>query len=305
MSNADSRASEPELPTYVLDPNLYDPTREEIDFLKSQTGITDEEELKQHVLAVQKEAWAVFTYRCIQAFGFITLKISHLPAYQDLLKLGKERPGAIFLDLACCFGNDIRKAIADGYPKENSIASDLEGAFWGLGNKLYRTTEETFPVPFVQGNVFDAEHIAPAPPHYSSPTTPRPVLSSLTSLTPLQGHVSALHVAAFFHLFGKEEQITAAHRLASLLSPVPGSMIFGTHTTRTVSGERIAAVRHEKVYCFNPEDWCALWDGEAFRKGSVLTEATIVDDFPWVGKGFGSDIEKVRRATMVWSVKRI
>ena len=42
-----------------LDPSLYAPSREEIDFLKSQTKIEDEEELKQHVLAIQKEGWTV------------------------------------------------------------------------------------------------------------------------------------------------------------------------------------------------------------------------------------------------------
>lgn len=32
----------------------------------------------------------------------IRLKISRLPAYGKLLKLGKERKGAIFLDIGCC-----------------------------------------------------------------------------------------------------------------------------------------------------------------------------------------------------------
>ena len=47
------------LPAFELDPSLYNPTPEEVKFLKSQTKIEDDEELKQHVLAVQKEAWSV------------------------------------------------------------------------------------------------------------------------------------------------------------------------------------------------------------------------------------------------------
>ena len=42
-----------------LDPSLYSPTSEEVAFLQMQTGIEDEEELKQHVFAVQREAWSV------------------------------------------------------------------------------------------------------------------------------------------------------------------------------------------------------------------------------------------------------
>ena len=76
------------------------------------------------------------------------MKVARLSAYQDLLKLGRERKGAIFLDLGCCctfsvdlfqcpmsfdrliyplsaVGNDVRKVVHDGYPVENAIASDL------------------------------------------------------------------------------------------------------------------------------------------------------------------------------------
>ncbi len=53
------------------------------------------------------------------------LKISRFPAYPKLLQLGRERPGALFLDLACCVGNDVRKAVADGFPISQALASDL------------------------------------------------------------------------------------------------------------------------------------------------------------------------------------
>lgn len=43
----------------TLDPTMYAPTPDEVLFLKKWTGIDDDEELKQHVLTVQKEAWDV------------------------------------------------------------------------------------------------------------------------------------------------------------------------------------------------------------------------------------------------------
>ncbi|KAL5476781.1 hypothetical protein ACEPAI_2967 [Sanghuangporus weigelae] len=296
------------LPTVKLDPSLYKPSREEIYFMKGQTGIEEEEELKQHVISVQKEAWDVVNYKCIQSFGFLRLKMSRLPAYQDLLKLGKERPGAILLEYACCFGNDARKAISDGFPIENVIASDIKQEFWELGHKLFKSTPETFPVPFVQGDIFDPRHIAPSPPFYSAPTTPCPTLSTLNSLTPLQGYVSAIHVAQFFHLFGKEDQIKAARALASLLSPLPGSMIFGSHSTKSVSCEIIhpGSAGGFSVYCFSPEDWCALWDGVIFEKGTVEVKAELRDrsTMPQFREDYGTDTEETRRRPLVWCVKR-
>lgn len=161
----------------------------------------------------------------------------------------------------------------------------------------------------MRSNVFDPYSIAPVAPHYAPPATPCPVLSALKSLTPLQGHVAAIHTAAFFHLFTREEQIRAAYALASLLSPVKGSMIFGVHTSARVSGERELMLLRRKNYCFSPEDWCALWDGEVFEKGSVIAEAQLTADDPWRGKGFEKDPERkdpeTRRFSMVWSVKRV
>ncbi|KAL5498700.1 hypothetical protein ACEPAH_2055 [Sanghuangporus vaninii] len=294
------------LPTVKLDPSLYNPSREEIDFMKGQTGIEDEEELKQHVISVQKEAWDVVNYKCIQSFGFMRLRMSRLPMYQDLLKLGKERPGAIFLDYACCFGSDARKAISDEYPIENVIASDLKQEFWDLGHKLFKSTPETFPVPFVQGDIFDPKHITPLPPFYSPPTTPRPTLSALSSLTPLQGHVSAIHVSQFFHLFRKEDQIAAARAIASLLSPLSGSMIFGSHTSKSISCE-IVHPGGFNVYCFAPEDWCALWDGVIFEKGMVEVKAELKDrsTMPQFREDYDTDTDEIRRRLIVWCVKRV
>lgn len=75
----------------------------------------------------------------------LQFRIRHLPAYPSLMQLVKERPDAIFLDYACAckhwkdtfipkyystesyqVGVDTRVAIADGYPVENVVASDLQ-----------------------------------------------------------------------------------------------------------------------------------------------------------------------------------
>ncbi len=48
----------------ALDENLYDLDEEERTFIKQQTGIPDDDELKAHILRVQAEAYEV----CIREF---------------------------------------------------------------------------------------------------------------------------------------------------------------------------------------------------------------------------------------------
>ena len=44
-----------------LDPNLYELNEEQSKFYKQLTGIDDDEEMKQHILAVQREAYEVLS----------------------------------------------------------------------------------------------------------------------------------------------------------------------------------------------------------------------------------------------------
>ncbi|KAI0653584.1 hypothetical protein C8Q70DRAFT_927470 [Cubamyces menziesii] len=299
-------------PLAALDPSLYSIDDEALEFMKSLTGIQDPEALKEHILAVQAEAYAIFPYHCIRRFSFINLKLGRLPAYQQLLTLGKERKGAISLDIGCCFGNDIRKAVYDGYPVENVVASDLHPAeFWELGHKLFRSTPETFPVPFVAGDAFDPAHLAIVPPFYTPPDTPVPHLSTLTSLNPLRGHVSAIHASSFFHLFDEEQQFQLAQALAGLLSSEPGSMILGSHGGRkekgyrTETGTQLRVGRKGPMFCHSPESWAELWDGQIFRKGTVKVDAILRDSerkyletVPGVPSG-------VKSYLLVWCITRL
>ncbi|KAI9067915.1 hypothetical protein FKP32DRAFT_207472 [Trametes sanguinea] len=261
-------------PIRPLDPSFYSIDDEALEFMKTLTGITNPEELKRHIISVQAEAYAIYPYNCIRRFNFLSLKLGRLPAYKQLLSLGKERKGAIFLDIGCCFGNDIRKAVYDGYPVENIVASDLHPEFWELGHKLFRSTPETFPVPFIAGDVFDPTHLETVQPFYSPPDTPTPQLSALTSLNPLRGHVSAIHASAFFHLFDEEQQLKLAQALAGLLSPEPGSMMLGAHGGQPEKGPRPSAASRP-MFCHSPESWKELWDGQIFKKGTVRVEAFL------------------------------
>jgi hypothetical protein len=53
-----------------LDESLYSLNPEETAFYQAQTGIQDEQELKAHIMSVQRQAFAVHPYPCIQRFAF-------------------------------------------------------------------------------------------------------------------------------------------------------------------------------------------------------------------------------------------
>ena len=47
----------------------------------------------------------------------------------------KQLPGACLpaQDVGCCFGQELRKAILDGYAEANMVASDLTSEYWCVG----------------------------------------------------------------------------------------------------------------------------------------------------------------------------
>jgi len=236
--------------------------------------------------------------------------IKRIPAYENAVKVGRERKGALFLDFACCFGNDLRNAVADGVPAEQALGADLHPEFWELGHKLFRSTPESFPAHFFPCDIFNPEHLAPAEPVYDTPAKPLPSpLSKATTLTELQGHISVIHASAFFHLFAEEQQAACARALAPLLSPVPGSMMFGSHMGSKVPGTR-QTERGTTIFVHSPESWAKLWDGEIFKKGTVKVEATLVDFVGLMVKGNPNEVElptelEEKRYFLAWSVTRI
>ncbi|KAI1794945.1 hypothetical protein LXA43DRAFT_883162 [Ganoderma leucocontextum] len=260
---------------------LYNIDEEGLTFMKAQTGIEDEEELKKHIITVRAEAYAIHPYPCLQRFTFLQFRLAQLPAYDQLLALGKGRKDPILLDIGCCLGYDMRKAIQDGFPMGRAIASDLHPEFWDLGHKLFKSTPETFPIPFIPGDAFDPAFLEATAPFYADgpPSDARPDLSAITSLNPLRGHVSAIHASSFFHLFDEDAQFRLAKTLACLLSPEPGSMLLGAHRGLPEKGlrrlVRLGDAPDISLFTHSPDSWRELWDGQVFEKGTVRVEAVV------------------------------
>lgn len=176
--------------------------------------------------------------------------------------------------------------------------------FWDLGHKLFKTTPDTFPVTFIPGNVFDPEHLSIVPPFTanSPPATTIPDLRTLTSLNPLHGHVSAIFTASLFHLFPEDAQVSLARALAGLLSPEPGSMIFGIQLGHPESGYVEDPLLPSRLFCHGPQSWSDLWDGEVFSKGTVKVSAFVME-YPKDGMYPETDSSLLR--LLIWSVIRL
>jgi hypothetical protein len=165
-----------------------------------------------------------------------------------------------------------------------------------LGHALFKSTPETFPVLFIAGDVFDSSHLQPTSPSYDPPLSSAPILSSLISLNPLHGHVAVIYVSSFFHLFDEEKQLQLARSLASLISPLPGSLIFGSHVALPVKGMRTSMNVKRSMFCHSPDSWQEMWNDQVFKKGMVDVKAKLVcfeDD-----QGRSTDI-------LVWSITRV
>jgi hypothetical protein len=166
--------------------------------------------------------------------------------------------------------------------------------FWSFGHDLFRSTPLTFPATFIPGDVFDPQFLEPGPIVYEKPSTPLPDVTKFASLTPFRGRLSAIYAGAFFHLFSEEQQLGLAHRIGSLLSPEPGSMIFGWQAILEENSNQ-KEIRGMLVFFHTPESWTEMWDGQVFKKGSVKFEV-VSEHVPELDEGF---------STMSWCVTRL
>ena len=169
-----------------------------------------------------------------------------------------------------------------------------------MGHKLFRTTQETYPAKFLAGDAFDDAHLCPTAPVPPSP----PSVASVNTLTELRGHLSVIHASSLFHLFGEERQLELAKRIAALLDPRPGSIIFGSHPGAPVKGDRHGF--YSSMFCHSAESWTQMWEEQMFEKGQVKA-TTILWELPENVKSSKEfSVQKESKFyLLIWSVERL
>lgn len=217
------------------------------------------EKVDNHVDVIRERAFKIFPYPCIGMYRFLDLGLRQTGVYDEVLERLKD--GEQFLDLGCCFGQEIRQLIADGAPPENLHGSDLRQEFVGLGYELFPDRErEGRKISWHLANVFDDAD---------------PAWKDIT------GKISIIYTGAFFHLFDRDEQLAVAKRVVSLLKPEPGVLLLGrqvgndnpgTFSASGYSGEK-ERFRH------NVQSWTELWNEVGEATGSKWKVDGVLDLF--------------------------
>ena len=129
-----------------------------------------------------------------------------------------------------------------------------------------------------------------------------PPLNTQSSLIPLQGKISAIHMSSFFHLFSEDRQLQLAKIVSSLLSPEKGSVIFGQHGAMPVKG--LFERNHIKGFCHSPESWKQMWEDVFGADGNdrVKVETELISV---VWKSVADYSENEKAWLLKWSVTRL
>ena len=166
---------------------------------------------------------------------------------------------------------------------------------------MFRTTPETYPARFLAGDAFDDAHLSLTA---LVPSGPPPV-ASVSTLTELRGRISVILASSIFHLFNEEKQSELCKRLAALLDLRPGSIIFGSHVTKPVKGQRLSSIG--MAFCHSPESWTKMWEEQIFEKGQVKV-STLLKELDVIAKGREIAVPGEEERTsrwLFWSVERL
>ena len=174
------------------------------------------------------------------------------PAFQALVKRLKQPDSQdAFLDVACCVGQVLRKLVFEGVDPSRLYATDLVPEFLDLGFELFNDREKFGPDTFIAANMLDPND---------------------EGLKKLDGKVTIIHVANFFHLFDRDQQVSAATRMIKFLKPgVKDAVIIGGNIG-SLKPDTFTARNGTARFLHDPETFQEMWD-EAGRKTGTKWKA--------------------------------
>jgi len=185
-------------------------------------------------MEVRDRAFDIFPYPCIGLFRFLDLSIRQSPEYPEVLQRIKD--GQKYLDIGCCFGQDIRKLVFDGAPSENTYGADLQMDFMELGYDLF-LDKSTLKTKFIASDIFDPD----------------------SDLKQLNNSIDVVNAASFFHLFDWEQQVWCAKRIAEILKKEPGVLVIGRQMGSEIAGSYASGADKKNRYWHNEESFKRMW----------------------------------------------
>jgi SAM-dependent methyltransferase len=204
-------------------------------------------------------------------FRFLDLSLTTTDVYPEVIS--RLKAGEIFLDLGCCFGQELRQLAYDGAPTENLYGSDLRPEFIELGYKLFKD-KDSFKATFIPSDVFD---------------------DSSELLKQLAGKIDIIYTGSFFHLFHLEEQYAVARQVIKLLHTKPGSLIIGRQVGNLESGtfQSPGYQGERQRFRHNEQSWKEFWEKIGEETGTKWDVDVVLDNL-WMKHGPEAELSEQR-----------
>jgi SAM-dependent methyltransferase len=223
--------------------------------------------------AQRDDLWNVVKYPCIGRWGFTNLHTASNGrfdvALKRLLSAGGANEDAI-LDIGCCVGQVLRHFAYKGVDPARLFGTDLHPEFIGIGDELFK--DKGRGPTFVAGDMLDADD---------------------EPLKALDGKVTMVQAANFFHLFTWDDQVKIGSRIIRFLKP-------GT-TDAVIFGRQIGTIKPRAIevlqgrYLHDQSSFQRLWDEIGEKTGTKWrVEAEVIEGVPVTLPVFGEDERYIR-----------
>ncbi|KAI1656046.1 hypothetical protein F4813DRAFT_365119 [Daldinia decipiens] len=237
-------------------------------------------EVVKHVNSIRERGFAANPYPCIGLYRFTNLTLLSHPLYNTIIER-LNVANATYLDVGCCFGQDLRQLVQDGVPSDRLIGLDVAGALMDLGYDFF-LDREALRSCFVVADVFKGAEQGPV-------------------WTDLEKRgVDVMHCSAFFHLFTLEDQIFAAKNLAKLIKK--DGVIVGRQIGSVKPGD-VPAIKDKSLsYRHNVDTFNNMWQkvGEATQ-----TQWKVEGTMDMIGININSPVENEDSRRLLFTVTRI
>jgi len=195
-------------------------------------------------------------------FRFLDLSLKSTDVYPEVLS--RLKAGESFLDLGCCFGQELRQLVYDGVPSENLYGSDLRSEFIQLGYQLFGD-KDTIKATFIPSDIFD---------------------NSSELQKQLASKLDIIYTGSFFHLFDLEEQYRVARQVIKLIRAKPGGIIIGRQVGNIESGTYNSPgyIGERNRFRHNEQSWKEFWEKIGKETGTKWEVKAVLDNL-WMKKG--------------------
>ncbi|OAA74900.1 hypothetical protein LEL_06888 [Akanthomyces lecanii RCEF 1005] len=208
----------------------------------------------EHVKDIRERAISIFAYPCIGMVKFLDIEVSKTPCYSEILQR-LTSSGATYLEVGCCFGQELRQLILDGAPPSSLHGTDLDLDFASLGYALFRDRDRLPPSSFIAADILDPE----------------------SALSQLVGKVDIIGASLFFHLFDYEQGVAIGKRLVGLLAPGGAKGLMTGGQVGGKEGFEKKSWLGQDLYVYSEDSWRRLWD-EVGEATGTRWEVTVRED---------------------------